>query len=56
MEVFPLFASPLVQIKIEEDIDKLNDVVSKEVLLLLLNRLEVIMHKCQRIVEFLKST
>ena len=30
MEVFPLFASPLVQIKVKEDINKLNDIVSKE--------------------------
>ena len=30
MEVFPLFASPLVQINVKEDIDKLNDIVSKE--------------------------
>ena len=30
MEVFPLFASPLVQIKVKEDINKLNDIVNKE--------------------------
>ena len=30
MEVFPMFASPLVQIKVKEDINKLNDIVSEE--------------------------
>ena len=30
MEVFPLFASPLAQLQIREDIDELNDVVQKE--------------------------